>query len=330
MRIAVLGAGSWGTTFAALVCKRNETLLWAREPEVAVEIDQHHRNSAYLPGFELPNALRATSDIERAAASADVLVMGVPTQWFRAVLAAVAPHFRPWGPVVSLAKGFEPGTGLRMSQVVEELLPGHPAAVLGGPNLAKEIMAGNAAAAVIATHDHAVAAGLQAIFKRGLFRVYTHHDVVGCEVAGALKNVVAIAAGIAEGLGAGDNTRAMVISRGLAELTRLGVAMGGEPVTFAGLAGVGDLVATCMSPQSRNRHVGEQLGRGRSLGEILGEMNMVAEGVKTAELVLELAERHNVAVPISYQVHQVVIGAVTPVRAYWGLVSSPSSEAEPG
>jgi glycerol-3-phosphate dehydrogenase (NAD(P)+) len=150
--------------------------------------------------------------------------MAVPTQWFRAVLTAVMPHVRPWVPVVSLAKGFKPGTGLRMSQIVEELLPGHPAAVLTGPNLAREIMAGNAAAAVIATHDHGVATELQAIFRRGLFRVYTHHDVVGCEVAGALKNVVAIAAGIAEGLGAGDNTRAMVISRGLAELTRLGVA----------------------------------------------------------------------------------------------------------
>lgn len=329
MRIAVLGAGSWGTTFASLVCKRNETILWAREPEVAAEIDRRHLNSAYLPGFELPDELSATSDIEIAAASADVLAMVVPTQWFRAILADAEPHLRPWVPVVSLAKGFEPGTGLRMSQIVEELLPGHPAAVLTGPNLAREIMAGNAAA-VIATNDHGVATALQAMFKRGRFRVYTHHDVIGCEIAGALKNVVAIAAGIAEGLGAGDNTRAMVISRGLAELTRLGVAMGGEPATFAGLAGVGDLVATCVSPQSRNRRVGEQLGRGRSLEEILGETNTVAEGVKSAELVLELAERYEVPVPISHQVHQVVIGAVSPRRAYWGLMASPSSEAEPG
>jgi len=330
MRIAVLGAGSWGTTFAALVSKRNETLLWAHEPAVAAEINEHHLNSVFLQGFELPDALRATSDPERAVAGADVLVMAVPTQWFRTVLATAAPYVRPWIPVVSLAKGLEPGTGLRMSQVVEELLPGHPAAVLSGPNLAREIMGGNAAAAVIATHDHGVATELQALFRRGLFRVYTHHDVVGCEVAGALKNVVAIAAGIADGLGAGDNTRAMVISRGLAELTRLGVAMGGEPATFAGLAGVGDLIATCISPQSRNRHVGEQLGRGRGLQEILGEMSAVAEGVKTAELVLELAERYGVPVPISHQVHQVMIGALTPLRAYWGLMYSPGSEAEPG
>ena len=195
---------------------------------------------------------------------------------------------------------------LRMTEVIKQVLPGHPAAALSGPNLAKEIMPGLAAASVMATEDMAVASKLQEVLHLPLFRLYTNDDVVGCEVAGALKNVIAIAAGMAEGLSAGDNTRAAVISRGLAELTRLGVAMGGSPPTFSGLAGMGDLIATCMSPQSRNRYVGEQLGRGRRLDEILVEMNMVAEGVKTAETVVQLAEQYGVTMPICASIHDVI------------------------
>ena len=221
----------------------------------------------------------------------DLLVVGVPTRGFRTILTDAKPYMRPWIPVVSLSKGFETGSLLRMSQVIQEVLPGHPAAALTGPNLAKEIMAGQAAASVIATEDPAVAKALQAVLQRGLFRIYTNHDVVGCELGGALKNVVAIATGIAQGLSVGDNTRAAVITRGLAELTRLGVAMGGEARTLAGLAGMGDLIATCMSPLSRNRTLGEQLGSGKTLEEVLSGTRTVAEGVGTAFTAHELAER---------------------------------------
>ncbi|HEY4625480.1 MAG TPA: NAD(P)H-dependent glycerol-3-phosphate dehydrogenase, partial [Blastococcus sp.] len=232
---------------------------------------------------------------------------------------------------VSLSKGLEHGTHLRMTEVIKDVLPGRPAAALTGPNLAREIMAGHAAASVIATEDLTVAAALQRVVHRGMFRVYTHHDVVGCEIGGAFKNVVAIASGMAEGLGVGDNTRAAVMSRGLSELTTLAVAMGGEPVTLAGLAGMGDLVATCMSPQSRNRHVGEQLGLGRPLDEVLGEMRMVAEGVKTVSTAVELADRHGLDMPIARTIHDVVTGRLLAADAYRGLVRVPARhESEPG
>ncbi|MGH9299989.1 MAG: NAD(P)H-dependent glycerol-3-phosphate dehydrogenase, partial [Acidimicrobiales bacterium] len=235
----------------------------------------------------------------------------------------------PWIPVVSLSKGLEAGTLLRMTEVIAEVLPGHPAAVLTGPNLAAEVMAGKASAAVIATEDLAVAAAIQQVVRRGVFRVYLNHDVIGCEIGGALKNVIAIAVGIGEGLGVGDNTRAAVMTRGLAELTRVGVAMGAEVATFAGLAGMGDLVATCMSPLSRNRTVGEQLARGRPLAEITSEMKMVAEGVQTADLVLDLAARHELALPICRAISAVVRGEIEPAASYFGL-TAPGHEAEPG
>jgi glycerol-3-phosphate dehydrogenase (NAD(P)+) len=204
------------------------------------------------------------------------------------------------------------------------------AGALSGPNLAKEIMAGNAAASVIATEDLSVAGELQRVLSRGLFRIYTNHDVVGCEVGGALKNVVAIATGIAQGLSVGDNTRAAVISRGLAELTRLGVAMGAEPATMAGLAGMGDLIATCISPLSRNRQVGERLGKGESIDEILGSMNMVAEGVKTAHVVMDLAARYGVDLPICAEIRRVVSGEVSAPVAYRGLMSRAPAGHESG
>jgi glycerol-3-phosphate dehydrogenase (NAD(P)+) len=332
VKISVLGAGSWGTTVAAIVSKRNPTTLWARDTDVAREIDDRHENPRYLAGFPLPDRLRGTSDLEEAVGDADVVVMGIPSHAFRDVLQEAAPHIRPWVPVVSLTKGFERGSLLRMTEVIKDVLPGRPAAALTGPNIAKEIMGGFAAASVIATEDLNVASALQDVLRRGLFRIYTNHDVVGCEVGGALKNVIAIAAGMAEGLGVGDNTRAMVITRGLAELTRLGVAMGGEPRTFAGLAGMGDLMVTCISRHSRNRHVGEQLGKGRSLDEVLAEMTMVAEGVKTASLVMELAERHGgLEMPICSRIEGVVTGRLSVMDAYEGLMrTAPGHEAEPG
>jgi len=207
-----------------------------------------------------------------------------------------------------------------MTDVINEVLPGHPYGVLTGPNLAKEILAGDAAAAVLAMSDLTIGVELQELFATDLFRVYTNPDVVGCEVAGALKNVMAIASGMADGLGTGDNTRAAVITRGLGELTRLGIAMGGNALTFSGLAGMGDLVATCISTQSRNRHVGEQLGMGRTIAEIIDEMNMVAEGVKTASVVMELSEQYDVDMPIAEQVYAVINEGRAAAEAYRGLL----------
>ncbi len=329
MRIAVLGAGSWGTTVATLVAPRHDTVLWARNGDVAKAINADHTNAAYLPGFDLPPELSATSSLEDAVSEADLLIVGVPTSGFRTVLEEASVWIRPWIPVVSLSKGLESGSHLRMTEVIKEVVPGHPVAALTGPNIATEIMSGKAAAAVIATEDLEVARAIQKVVTRGLFRVYLNDDVVGCEMGGALKNVIAIAAGIGEGLGVGDNTRAAVMSRGLSELARLGTAMGAQPITFAGLAGMGDLIATCMSPHSRNRRVGEQLGKGRQLEDILDEMHMVAEGVKTASVALELAERHQLSLPICTMIDKVVRGEIEPSAAYWGL-TPPGHEDEPG
>jgi glycerol-3-phosphate dehydrogenase (NAD(P)+) len=325
----VLGAGSWGTTVASLVARRHDTILWARDAEVAKTIATEHVNPLYLPGFALTPKLAATSDIEEATCGADLLVVGVPSSGFRRALVDAAPHMRPWIPVVSLAKGLESGSMLRMTEVIKEVAPGHPVAALTGPNLAHEIMDGKAAASVIATEDLEVARAIQKVFTRGVFRVYLNDDVIGCEMGGALKNVIAIAAGIGEGLGVGDNTRAGVMSRGLAELTRLGVAMGARATTFAGLAGMGDLIATCMSHYSRNRAVGEQLGKGRRLEDVLAEMHMVAEGVRTASVALELAQRHELDLPICTVIDRVIAGEIEPKDAYWGLTPA-GHEAEPG
>lgn len=304
---------------AALASRNYPTTLWARDPAVAADVNENRANSRYLDGFRLPRRLAATADLETACRSADVLVVGIPSTNFRRVLEDAAPFVRPWIPIVSLTKGLELGTQLRMTQVIEEVFPGHAAAALTGPNLAKEILAGQAAASVIATQDMSVAAQLQEVFAGPVFRVYRNHDVIGCELGGTLKNVIALATGIAQGLGVGDNTRAMVITRGLAELTRLGVAMGGEAPTFAGLAGMGDLVATCMSPHSRNRFVGEELGKGRPLQEILDEMNMVAEGVKTAALVTDLSAKYGVEMRVCKTVSQVVLGEIPAKDAFIGL-----------
>jgi glycerol-3-phosphate dehydrogenase (NAD(P)+) len=321
--IGVIGAGSWGTTLASMCARRGPTMLWALEDQVVEEINARRSNTLYLKGFELPAALRATRSMEEATREAAVVVMAVPSPYFRAVLEGAVPFVRRSVPVVSVAKGLEPGSLLRMTEVAAQVLPDNPRAVLSGPNLAREIMGGYAAGAVVACRDADVAKRLQAVFNGGRYRVYTTHDVIGVEVAGALKNVIAIAAGMADGVGVGDNTRALIVTRGLAELTRLGVAMGGEARTFAGLAGLGDLLATCMSPLSRNRSVGEQLGKGRTLDDIVGEMHMVAEGVHTCSLVLELAKRHGIEMPITREIGRVVRGELTALEAYRGLVRHP-------
>jgi glycerol-3-phosphate dehydrogenase (NAD(P)+) len=319
VQVAVLGGGSWGTTVASLAAPNASTTLWARDAQTVADVNERHRNSRYLGDLELHPSLRATGSLEEAVWDADVVVMGVPSHAVRATLREIAPLLRHWVPIVSLTKGLEQGTRMRMTEVIEEELPGRPAGVLAGPNLAKEVLSGYAAAAVIAMPDQHVAASLQQIFTSLRFRVYTNPDVVGCELGGALKNVIAIAAGMAEGLSVGDNTKAMVITRGLAEITRLGVAMGGDPRTFSGLTGLGDLLATCSSPLSRNRTVGVELAKGRSIDEITSSMRMVAEGVKTARVVRELAEQHGVEAPIVAEVDAVVSEGRSPGRAYAGL-----------
>lgn len=331
LKVGLLGGGSWGTTIASITARNSPTIMWARDTETVEQINKYHRNEKYLAGLQLNDTLKATHSIKKAVEDADVIVMGIPSQSFRHVLEEAKPHIRPWVPIVSLSKGLEQGTRMRMTQIIESMMPGHPAGVLTGPNLAKEILQGQAAASVIAMVDRNIATALQNVFRSGLFRVYTNNDVVGCEIAGALKNVIAIAAGMGDGAGAGDNTRAAIITRGLAELTRLGVCMGGHFTTFAGLAGMGDLIATCTSTLSRNRYVGVQLGKGRTIEEIVAEMSMVAEGVKTCSVVVELAKEYNIEMPISEEVYRVVNDGYSVRDAFKGLLRSKiGSEADPG
>ena len=308
IRVAVIGAGSWGTTVACLAAANTSTILWARRSELADAMNRTRRNPDYLSDFSLPETLEFTSDLGQAVSDADVVVMAVPSHGFRAVVAEVASLIRPLVPIVSLSKGLERSSLKRMTEVVADEMPGHPVAVLTGPNLAQEIMQGQPAAAVVAINDKVIADELQKIFARPTLRVYTNLDIVGCEVAGVVKNVIAIASGMAAGMGFGDNTRATLITRGLAEMSRLGMAMGGDGYTFAGLAGMGDLIATCASAQSRNNMVGRRLGEGESINDILESMTMVAEGVRSSPAVLDLARRYSVEMPITEQVVAVCHG----------------------
>ena len=331
LKVGLLVGGSWGTTVASLVTRNTPVTLWARNSETVTEINDRHSNEKYLPGAVLPEKLIATHDIGEAVANADVVIMGIPSHNFRGVLEEVRKHIRAWVPIISLTKGLELNTRMRMTEIITEVLPGHPVGVLTGPNLAREIMAGQAAASVIAMEDEIIVRELQNVFKSGLFRIYTNTDVIGCELGGVLKNIIAIAVGMGDGQGAGDNTRAALITRGLAEVTRLGVAMGGRPETFAGLAGMGDMIATCTSPQSRNRHVGIELGKGRDMQDIIDDMVMVAEGAKSAPAVMALAEQYGVEMPIARDVYRVVSGETNARGAYRGLLRvSAGAESDPG
>ena len=323
-QVAVIGAGSWGTMAAALVAKTTSTTLWARRSELAETINQQMENPDYLPGLALPGQVTATSDLAEAVADADVVVMAVPSHGFREVLSKIDPIARADKPVLSLTKGIEQETLATMTQIVAELCPDldpNLIGVLTGPNLAAEVAAGQPTAAVVAMRDSGTAQKLQEVFMGPTFRVYTNDDVVGCELGGALKNVMAIAAGMSDGLGFGDNTRAALVTRALAELTRLGVALGGRPATFSGLAGMGDLIATCISTKSRNHQVGVGLAQGKNLETVIGEMNMVAEGVKTTRAVLDLAERHEVDVPIATHVGYVLYEGLHPRDAVLQLMT---------
>lgn len=320
LKVAVIGGGSWGTAVASLVSRNAPTILWARDQQTVTSVNESSENNRYLPGIKLHGALRASGGLMDALREADVVVMGIPSQNFRAVLEDVRQFLRPWVPVISLTKGLELSTGLRMTQIVEEVLPGHPVGVLTGPNLAREVLEGRAAGAVISMGDVIIMKELQSLFNSGLFRVYTNTDLIGCELGGVLKNIVAIAVGMGDGLGAGDNTRSALLTRGLAEITRLGVALGGRQETFYGLTGMGDMLATCTSPLSRNRYVGLELGRGRPINEIMAEMKMVAEGVKSAPTVVELARQHGVTMPIAEDVFGVTTGQKTALEAFRGLI----------
>ncbi|HEX2315204.1 MAG TPA: NAD(P)H-dependent glycerol-3-phosphate dehydrogenase [Thermomonospora sp.] len=327
---AVMGAGSWGTTFAKVLHDAGtEVVVCARRPEVAEAINERHENTDYLPGVELPAGLRATVDPAEALDGADIVALAVPSQTLRDNLRAWRPLLPPDAVLVSLMKGIELGTGRRMSEVIAETTdaPADRIAVVGGPNLAREIAAGQPGAAVAACSDEATAQRIQAACMTGYFRVYTNTDVVGCELGGAVKNVIALCVGIAFGLGFGDSTRALLMTRGLAEIARLGAALGADEHTFAGLAGLGDLVGTCSSPLSRNRTFGENLGRGMTLEQTIAVTRQTAEGVKSSEAVLELARKYGVEMPITEVVAAVMHHGMTIAEAASLLMSrSPKPE----
>ena len=330
MKAAVMGAGSWGTTFAQVLCDAGTpTVLFSREPNVAKAISGMHENPDYLPGIALNPALDATGDQAEALAGADLVAFAVPAQTLRANLADWAPLLPPEALLVSLMKGIELGTCLRMSEVIAEVAGADTSrvAVVSGPNLAGEVVRRQVTATVVACRSEAGALALQGACHTPYFRPYTNTDVIGCELGGAVKNVIAIAVGIAVALGLGDNTRATLITRGLAEIARLGSALGAQPQTSAGLAGMGDLVATCSSPLSRNRTFGEYLGRGMTVAEATAGMNQTAEGVASCGPVLTLAREHQVEMPITE-----VVAAVTsdglPVAQAASMLASRSAKPE--
>ncbi|MFI7098285.1 NAD(P)H-dependent glycerol-3-phosphate dehydrogenase [Streptomyces sp. NPDC050161] len=323
-RCAVYGTGSWGTAFAMVLADAGcEVTLWGRRSGLVDAVNNGRTNPDYLPGVELPASVRATTDPAEAADGADFTVLAVPSQTLRANLADWAPLLPSDTVLVSLMKGVELGTAKRMSEVIEEVAkaPAERVAVLTGPNLAKEIAARQPAAAVVACADEAVARRLQTACHTPYFRPYTNTDVIGCELGGAVKNVIALAVGIAAGMGLGDNAKASLITRGLAETTRLGLAMGADEHTFAGLAGMGDLVATCSSPLSRNNTFGRNLGRGMSLAETIAVTKQTAEGVKSCESVQDLARRHGVEMPLTDTVVDIVHAGKPPLVALKDLMS---------
>jgi glycerol-3-phosphate dehydrogenase (NAD(P)+) len=313
-QVSVLGAGSWGTAFSLVLADAgNDVTLWARREEVCQTINQRRENTDYLPGVELPESVTATHDTERALQGAEVVVFAVPSQTFRTNLEQWAPYIPRSAVMVSLMKGVELGTLRRMSEVIAEVTDAGPSriAVVSGPNLSHEIAQREPAASVVACTDEEVAQRVQDLVHGPAFRPYTSLDVVGCELGGAYKNVVALSVGMAVGLGFGDNTTASVITRGLAETARLAVAMGADPLTLMGLAGLGDLVATCSSPLSRNRTFGEKLGLGMTTEEIVASTRQVAEGAKSCSSLLALAQKLDVDAPIAEHVEAVVAGRMT-------------------
>lgn len=330
-RIAVIGAGSWGTALAiSLASSGHDVRLLARRREAAAFMREHRRNPTYLPEAVIPDGVVITDEIAAAASDAEIWVIATPSQTVRAVAGKLAPLYRPGLFVVSVAKGIEVGTLKTTSQVLAEVLPvpKRHIVVLYGPSHAEEVAAGVPTAVVAATTDQGVGAKIQDTFMTPLLRVYVNRDVIGVEIAGSVKNIMAIAAGISDGVGYGDNAKAAIITRGMAEIRRLGQALGADASTFSGLAGIGDLVVTCMSKHSRNRHLGEQIGKGRTLQEIEAEMKMVAEGVRTTQSVLELARRHGVEMPITEAVHAILFEGKQPKIAVNDLMTRSAKHEE--
>jgi glycerol-3-phosphate dehydrogenase (NAD(P)+) len=322
VRIGVLGGGSWGTALAAHVRRcGHEVWLWVREPEVAAGILRDRRNEAYLPGADLPPGLMATTDLAEAATGSEALVIAVPSAFCREVYRALQPLASPDAMIVSATKGLELDTLLRMSEVAGAELPGRPLLALSGPSFALEVACGQPTAVVVASKDLAAAERVQRAVSSPAFRAYRSDDVVGVELAGALKNVIAIAAGILDGLGYGHNTVAALITRGLAEMSRLSLALGGRAETLAGLAGLGDLVLTCTGALSRNRSLGQALGRGRTLGEVQASTRSVAEGVRTTLAACTMAERAGAEMPIALQMRAVLYEGLAPREAVERLMS---------
>lgn len=323
-KITVIGTGAWGTTLAIMLARKGlSTTLWARTAEEADALRTRRENQAFLPGAIFPTDLTVTHSLPEALDSCTLLLLVVPAQRMRDNVQRIAAHLPEDTIVISAAKGLEVETTKRMTEVIGDELPqGHrrKVAVLSGPNLSREIVAGLPASTVIASHDPAVTEFVQQLIMTPLFRVYTHNDVIGVELAGALKNIIAIGAGAADGFGYGDNAKATIMTRGLAEITRLGVVLGANPLTFAGLAGVGDLVCTCASRHSRNHYVGEELAKGRTPADIQASMKMVAEGIFTTMAARKLAQKHGVEMPITEQIYQVLFEGKEPRQAVSDLM----------
>jgi glycerol-3-phosphate dehydrogenase (NAD(P)+) len=320
----VIGAGAWGTALACVLAQKgHRVVLWSYEEDVASRINSDRVNP-YLEGTSLPAGLSADTDLTAAVAGADLVVSASPSQFVRKVMGTVAPHLQPGASIVSASKGIELNTLLRMDEVLSQTLPAEIArrvCVLSGPSFAHEVAAGLPTAVVIASRDGAAAERARGLFQTSTFRVYTNSDVIGVELGGALKNVIALAAGTTAGLGFGHNTTAALITRGLAEITRLGLAVGAEKATFYGLAGLGDLVLTCTGSASRNRSVGYRLGKGESLEQVLAEMTAVAEGVQTTRAAHELARRHRVEMPITEQMYGILYEGRAPADALRALMT---------
>lgn len=331
-RVAVMGSGSWGTAFGMVLADAGgEVGMWAREPEVVEDINENHLNTMYHPGIELPLSMWASESTEKVLEGAEIVVLAVPSQTLRDNLSLWKSQIDPNATLVSLMKGIELGTVMRMSQVIAEVtgFPESQVAVVSGPNLAREIAQRQPAATTVACSDEERAIALADATTTAYFRPYFTTDVVGTEIGGAVKNVIALANGMAVGLGFGDNSQSSLITRGLAEMSRLGAALGANPLTFLGLAGMGDLIATCTSPLSRNRTFGENLGRGLSVEETIAETKQTCEGVKSCQSILDLATRNGVAMPITEQVVEVVVNGMSP-RDMLAALMSRAPQAEQG
>ncbi len=329
MKVTVIGDGGWGTALA-MVLERNghDVTVWGPFPEYLEEVKTEGENKTYLPGVSVPPSLKWTANREEAVKEADLVVLVVPSRFYKPVVESFKPYLSKETLIVSATKGLDEQTHQRMSEVAEQVL-GRPIAVLSGPSHAEEVARGIPSAVAIAAVDHAVAEQIQNFFVNDTFRVYTLDDVVGVELGGALKNIIAIAAGMGDGMGFGDNSKAALMTRGLAETTRLGVALGAKPETFTGLSGIGDLMVTCMSKHSRNRGVGERLGKGETLEEIMAGMKMVAEGVWNCQAAKELADELGIPVPITEQVNAVVHEGKDPRQAVLDLMArTPKPEGQ--